>query len=89
MLKPAPRALATQLWALKHEAPDAKGVTELLHLAGSTERGVSGWEGGHHLIADGLDDSATVGLGGGAHHVDTGGDHVARPQVAHDFKQAR
>ena len=35
LLKPAPRALATQLWALKNEAPDAKGVTELLHLAGS------------------------------------------------------
>jgi len=35
LLKPAPRALATQLWALKHEAPDAKGVAELLHLAGS------------------------------------------------------
>ncbi len=33
LLKPAPRALATQLWALKHEAPDAKGVGELLHLA--------------------------------------------------------
>src|SRR5471032_475602 len=35
LLKPAPRALATQLWALKHEAPDAHGVSELLHLAGS------------------------------------------------------
>ncbi|HEY2758364.1 MAG TPA: helicase-related protein [Pseudolabrys sp.] len=35
LMKPAPRALATQLWALKHEAPDAKGVTELLHLAAS------------------------------------------------------
>src|SRR5262249_15743175 len=35
LLKPAPRALATQLWALKHEAPDAKGVAELLHLAPS------------------------------------------------------
>ena len=35
LLKPAPRALATQLWALKHESPDAKGVDELLHLAGS------------------------------------------------------
>src|SRR5208283_3340728 len=35
LLKPAPRALATQLWALKHESPDAKGVSELLHLAGS------------------------------------------------------
>jgi ATP-dependent RNA helicase SUPV3L1/SUV3 len=34
-MKPAPRALATQLWALKHEAPDAHGVTELLHLAAS------------------------------------------------------
>jgi ATP-dependent RNA helicase SUPV3L1/SUV3 len=35
LLKPAPRALATQLWALKHESPDATGVTELLHLAAS------------------------------------------------------
>jgi ATP-dependent RNA helicase SUPV3L1/SUV3 len=35
LLKPAPRALATQLWALKHEAPDAKGVADLLHLAAS------------------------------------------------------
>ena len=35
LLKPAPRALATQLWALKHEAPDAKGVSDLLHLAAS------------------------------------------------------
>jgi len=35
LLKPAPRALATQLWALKNESPDAKGVTELLHLAAS------------------------------------------------------
>jgi ATP-dependent RNA helicase SUPV3L1/SUV3 len=33
LLKPAPRALATQLWALKHESPEAKGVGELLHLA--------------------------------------------------------
>ena len=35
LLKPAPRALATQLWALKHESPDAKGVDDLLHLAAS------------------------------------------------------
>ena len=35
LLKPAPRALATQLWALKHEGPDAKGVGDLLHLAAS------------------------------------------------------
>jgi ATP-dependent RNA helicase SUPV3L1/SUV3 len=35
LLKPAPRALATQLWALKHESPDASGVSELLHLAAS------------------------------------------------------
>jgi len=35
LLKPAPRALATQLWALKNEAPDAKGVAELLYLAAS------------------------------------------------------
>ncbi|MBS0248710.1 MAG: helicase [Proteobacteria bacterium] len=35
LLKPAPRALATQLHALKHEGPEAHGVTELLHLAAS------------------------------------------------------
>jgi ATP-dependent RNA helicase SUPV3L1/SUV3 len=35
LLKPAPRALATQLWAIRHESPDAKGVGELLHLAAS------------------------------------------------------
>jgi ATP-dependent RNA helicase SUPV3L1/SUV3 len=35
LLKPAPRALATQLWALKHESPQAKGLTDLLHLAAS------------------------------------------------------
>jgi ATP-dependent RNA helicase SUPV3L1/SUV3 len=35
LLKPAPRALATQLWAIKHESPDAKDVGELLHLAAS------------------------------------------------------
>ena len=35
LLKPAPRALATQLWALKHESPEAKGLSELLHLAAS------------------------------------------------------
>jgi ATP-dependent RNA helicase SUPV3L1/SUV3 len=35
LLKPAPRALATQLWAIKRESPDAKGVSDLLHLAAS------------------------------------------------------
>ena len=35
LLKPAPRALATQLWAIKHESPEAKGVADLLHLAAS------------------------------------------------------
>jgi ATP-dependent RNA helicase SUPV3L1/SUV3 len=34
LLKPAPRALATQLWALKNE-PNAIGVDDLLHLAAS------------------------------------------------------
>jgi ATP-dependent RNA helicase SUPV3L1/SUV3 len=34
LLKPAPRALATQLWALKNE-PTASGVDDLLHLAAS------------------------------------------------------
>jgi len=35
LLKPAPRSLATQLWALKHESPQAKGLDDLLHLAAS------------------------------------------------------
>jgi ATP-dependent RNA helicase SUPV3L1/SUV3 len=33
LLKPAPRILAAQLWALKHAAPDAKGLEELRALA--------------------------------------------------------
>src|SRR5437588_1943707 len=33
LLKPAPRALATQLWALKHAEPDLKGIDEVPHLA--------------------------------------------------------
>ena len=35
LLKPAPRSLAAQLWALKHEAPDVKGLDELQRLASS------------------------------------------------------
>ena len=35
LLKPAPRTLATQLWALRHDGPQSKGLDELLHLAGS------------------------------------------------------
>ncbi len=35
LLKPAPRSLATQLWALKHEGPEVKGLDTLLHLAAS------------------------------------------------------
>ncbi len=35
LLKPAPRSLAVQLWALKHESPDVKGVDELQRLASS------------------------------------------------------
>jgi ATP-dependent RNA helicase SUPV3L1/SUV3 len=34
LLKPAPRALATQLWALVHEGPQGK-LDDLLHLTGS------------------------------------------------------
>jgi len=33
LLKPAPRILATQLWALKNAEPDAKGLDELRQLA--------------------------------------------------------
>jgi ATP-dependent RNA helicase SUPV3L1/SUV3 len=35
LLKPAPRALAAQLYALAHEGPQTKGLDDLLHLAGS------------------------------------------------------
>ena len=35
LLKPAPRALAAQLWALKHDGAESKGLDDLLHLAGS------------------------------------------------------
>jgi ATP-dependent RNA helicase SUPV3L1/SUV3 len=35
LLKPAPRALAAQLWALAHEGLQSQGLDDLLHLAGS------------------------------------------------------
>ncbi len=35
LLKPAPRALAAQLWALRHDGPQSAGLDDLLHLAGS------------------------------------------------------
>jgi ATP-dependent RNA helicase SUPV3L1/SUV3 len=35
LLKPAPRSLAAQLWALKHESPEVKGLDELQRLAAS------------------------------------------------------
>jgi ATP-dependent RNA helicase SUPV3L1/SUV3 len=35
LLKPAPRRLAAQLWALLHGSPQIKGLDELLQLAGS------------------------------------------------------
>ncbi|MDJ1157404.1 helicase-related protein [Chelatococcus sp. SYSU_G07232] len=35
LLKPAPRALAAQLWALKHGGLDVKGLDDLPHLAAS------------------------------------------------------
>jgi len=35
MLKPAPRTLAAQLWALRHGGLDQKGIDEIAHLAGS------------------------------------------------------
>ena len=35
LLKPAPRSLAAQLWALKHESPDVKGLDDLQRLAAS------------------------------------------------------
>src|ERR1700731_4768481 len=35
LLKPGPRALAAQLWALAHDGPLTKGLDDLLHLAGS------------------------------------------------------
>src|ERR1700693_5970079 len=35
LLKPGPRELAAQLWALAHGGPQSKGLDDLLHLAGS------------------------------------------------------
>ncbi len=35
MLKPAPRTLAAQLWALRNGGLDQKGIDEIAHLAGS------------------------------------------------------
>jgi ATP-dependent RNA helicase SUPV3L1/SUV3 len=35
LLKPSPRSLALQLWALRHDGPQSKGLDDLLHLAGS------------------------------------------------------
>jgi len=35
LLKPAPRVLAAQLWALKHAGPDPRGLDEVPHLAGT------------------------------------------------------
>jgi ATP-dependent RNA helicase SUPV3L1/SUV3 len=35
LLKPAPRVLATQLWALKHGGAETKGLDTILQLAGS------------------------------------------------------
>jgi ATP-dependent RNA helicase SUPV3L1/SUV3 len=33
LLKPAPRALAAQLWALAHDGPQSSGLDDVLHLA--------------------------------------------------------
>ena len=33
LLKPAPRALAAQLWALAHDGPQSKGLDDVLHFA--------------------------------------------------------
>ena len=35
LLKPAPRSLATQLWALANDGGQSRGLDDLLHLAGS------------------------------------------------------
>ena len=35
LLKPGPRALATQLWALKEATPETKGLSDVPHLASS------------------------------------------------------
>jgi len=35
LLKPGPRTLAVQLWALLHDAAQTQGIDDLLHLAGS------------------------------------------------------
>jgi ATP-dependent RNA helicase SUPV3L1/SUV3 len=42
LLKPAPRALAAQLWALAHDGQQSKGLDDLLHLAGSGRTSIPG-----------------------------------------------
>ena len=57
----------------------------MLHLAGGIQGIVGGWEGGHDLITNGLDDGTFVGLGRGAHDIDADEYHVPGAQVAHDL----
>ena len=45
LLKPAPRALAAQLWALKHGGPDIKGLDDLQRLAAARTHLVPGRQG--------------------------------------------
>ena len=46
LLKPAPRALAAQLWALKHGGPEVKGLDDMPHLAASGRTSIPGRQGG-------------------------------------------
>jgi ATP-dependent RNA helicase SUPV3L1/SUV3 len=45
LLKPAPRALATQLWALRHGGADAKGLDAIQQLAASGRTSVAADQG--------------------------------------------
>jgi ATP-dependent RNA helicase SUPV3L1/SUV3 len=42
LLKPAPRVLATQLWALQHSGSDLKGLGDILRLAASGRTSIAG-----------------------------------------------
>ena len=61
----------------------------LLHLCRRVERGIGVGEGGHDLIAHGLDHRAVALLGGVAHHLDADRHHVTSAHIPHDVVQPR
>ena len=61
------------------------GGDELLHLRRRIQRLVRARKARHDLIAHGLDHRAMALLGGAAHDIDAGGNHIARAQISHQL----